>query len=206
MSTTPTPGPGHEPGPRLHSPEAVRADTRKAIYLVLGIAVSLVAVLIVAGLLIAGYVFRRVGIHSSGNHVEISTPVGSMFVNGDEGRTGLPVYPGAVASSGHNGANIEFTEGKDGKRAGLAVAHLQTPDSLETVQAWYRAKLPASFQQSPGAIGSRSQPSVEITTDGGEPDVSFAEKDERGARVVALKRNGSGTEIELVKAGEREPQ
>jgi hypothetical protein len=203
MTSTPTPGAPGGQGLPLRSPEAVRQDTRRAISVVLAVAASLVALVIVAGLLVAGYVFHHVGIHSSGKNVEISTPAGSVSVGGGIADTGLPIYTGATSRADNQSATVEF-QGKDGKHAGLAVSHVHTPDSIEKVEAWYREKLPSSFEEKTGTGGATGHHYA--GADVGSAEFTFENEHGQGTDVVALKRAGSGTDIDLVKAGEQEPQ
>jgi hypothetical protein len=203
MSSTTTPGAVGGPGLPLRSPEAVRQDTRKAIYVVLAVAASLVAVMIVAGLFVAAFVFHHVGIHSSGKNVEISTPAGSVSVSGGIADTGLPVYPGATARADNQSAKVEFRD-EDGKHAGLAVSHVYTPNSIEKVEAWYREKLPPGFEEKSGGDETGGHHHKGMDVAGAE--FTFEIEHGNGADVVALKRAGSGTDIDLVKTSEQEPQ
>lgn len=190
MSTTPTPPlpPPEKPNP--------------AVWWVLGILGAGIVVLVLAGVIVTAFVARQFRIRSSGNRVEIQTPAGELRVNkAGTHDTGLPVYPGAVASES-SGGNVVFST-TDDKRVGIFAEHFQSSDSLEKVQAWYRNRLGPEFHQEGP---DQKEASHKDRVDMGEHDLAFVDDTGDGARIVALKRISGGTEIDLVRVGKQEVQ
>ncbi len=190
MSTTPVPTPPKK---------------RNAVWWILGV-LGLVVVLVgIGGLLLATYVVKNIHIQEarSGKKVEISTPAGQIRVSEGPGKdtTGLPVYPGA--SPIESAARVEVNVPGE-KQVGVALAKYQTPDSLEKVEQWYRAHLSADFkrEQHGTLVGSARLKGFHIE----EYKVGYVSEQGDLARVVALKRARTGSEIALVRAGERETQ
>jgi hypothetical protein len=157
---------------------------------------------VLAILMVGAYFARRVHIHKTADEVEIQTPAGALRVNKGGHETGLPVYPGAVTSSAQNG-NFEFN-GADQNKVGLAVEHYRSPDPLEKVQEWYRNRLGSGFHEEHGRADDPDDSGIHIDING-RHHVAFVQNLNEGARTVALKRDGDGTQIDLVWAGKRQP-
>lgn len=199
MSTTPIPTPPKKANP------------------VWWILAALIVLVGIGGLLVATHVARDVFSQvwssvvksilvketRSGKKVEISTPVGDIRVSQGPGKdtTGLPVYPGALPAE--SAAKVEVSVPGE-KQVGVAVAKYQTSDSLEKVEQWYRAHLSADFklEQHGRLVGSARLKGFHTE----EYEVGYVSEQGDLARVVALKRVGTGSEIALVRAGERETQ
>jgi hypothetical protein len=197
MSTTPNP-----PAPPARN---------NTLWWILGIAIAGCAVLVLAGFILTAFVARQVHIREAGKKVEIETPVGSVRVSTGEGReTGLPVYPGSIVAEGR-GANVEFSDPEqhpnqyDAQRLGVAAEHYRSTDPLEKVEGWYRERLGSEFRLEQSEDGKRFPHEDAILP--GHHDVAFVnDRGDSGVRVVALKRAGDGTEIDLVRVGKQEVQ
>jgi hypothetical protein len=123
---------------------------------------------------------------SGAKQVSIKTPVGSLEVaqDVDEARLGLPIYPGATRVKEGDSASVSLSFGKEaGLR--LIVAKFETADDFEKVRDFYMTRL-------------------------GDNVTKFTDKDQEGKtvfeikrsgqeRIVALRREGPGTRIELVR-------
>ena len=121
--------------------------------------------------------------------VSIKTPVGSMEVNKgvDEASLGLPIYPGATPLKEKGSATVNF-DIMDEARVQVLAGKFETSDSVDKVRAFYHDRL-------------------------GDQVTKYKERDEEGKtvfeikhdkldQVVALKRNGGKTVIELVRVSE----
>jgi hypothetical protein len=121
--------------------------------------------------------------------VSIKTPLGSLEVHQDvnEASLGLPIYPGAARLQGHDSATVNIDIADETKVRVLA-GKFETSDSVDKVIAFYHDRL-----------------SDQVT--------KFKEKDEEGKtvfeikhdkqdKIVALKRNGDKTIIDLVRVSE----
>jgi hypothetical protein len=121
--------------------------------------------------------------------VSIKTPLGSLEVNQgvNEASLGLPIYPGATPIKEHDSGTVNLDVADEAKIRLLA-AKFETPDSVDKVTAFYHDRL-------------------------GDQVTKFKEKDEEGKtvfelkhdkqdKVVALKRSGDKTIIELVRVSE----
>jgi len=108
--------------------------------------------------------------------IAIKTPVGSLDVGGevDEGRLGLPVYPGATRMK-KEGAKVDIDlPGEESVRVLAAV--FETPDELEKVKEFYKERL-----------GS------EVT--------KFTERNHEGKTVFEIKRHGQERIVALHQVG-----
>ncbi len=189
MSTTPNP-----PAPPAR---------KNALWWILGIAIAGCAALVLAGFVLTAFIARQVHVREAGKKVEIETPVGSVRVSTGGGReTGLPVYPGSVMSESR-GANVEFSE--PDQHLGVAAEHYRSTDPLEKVEGWYRERLGSEFRLEQSEDGKRFPHGGAILP--GHRDVAFVnDRGDSGVRVVALKRAGDATEIDLVRVGKQEAQ
>ncbi len=190
MSATPVP------------PQAPRQNNT-AIWWILGIVAGGFALLVIMGLMIAAFVIHKVHVSQSADRVEIETPVGAIKMNQDEAHsTGLPVYPGATAQKSQ-GANFEISS--NDTRAGLAIEKYHSTNSRDDVKTWYAKHLGSSYRlEAPNTNGDNKIDGVQ--TDLSPGDVAFVDDHKDGARVVALKAAGDGTDIVLIRVGKREPQ
>jgi len=125
--------------------------------------------------------------------VSINTPVGSIDVRHEvnENNLGLPIYPGATQVKDEDSATVDLGFGGE---AGVHIlaAKFETSDSLESVKAFYKARLGSEISK---------------TTDHGSGGkTTFEIKNEDRERVVALESAGGKTQIKLVRIsfGEKE--
>jgi hypothetical protein len=120
--------------------------------------------------------------------VSIKTPIGSLEVKPevDEARLGLPIYPGATRVKGEDAATVNIDiAGEQNVR--VAAAKFETPDPLEQVRDFYRARL-----------GNQVTRIIEKSSEG-----NFVFEIKRGdqKKLVALKEMGGKTRIALVHVG-----
>ncbi len=187
------------------SPVPTPPKKSNALWWIVGVLGALVVLAGIGGLLVATYVVKSIRVQEthSGKKVEISTPVGDIRVSEGPGKdtTGLPVYPGA--SPTESAAKVEVNVPYE-KQVGVAVAKYQTSDPLEKVEQWYREHLSADFklEQHGKLVGSARLKGFHAD----RYDLAYVSEQGDLARVVALKRAGTGSEIALVRAGERETQ
>jgi hypothetical protein len=183
MSTTPQP-----PRPPVPPQPPGKSSHFLSIALLL---LALIVVLGIAGVMVGVHVLTH-AVHVNVDQtnggkktVSIETPVGSLEVNHgvSEASLGLPIYPGAAAVKDNDSANVNLDIADDAK-VRINAGKFETPDSLDKVVAFYQ-----------GRIGN------DVT--------KFKVKDEEGKtvfeikhgnqdKVVALKRDGEKTVIELV--------
>lgn len=128
--------------------------------------------------------------------VAITTPVGNFKIHKEadaltEGRLHLPIYPGAQRLGGDDSVSLslEFA-GQNEMR--LAVGKFQTPDDISKVEDFYQER-----------IGKEVTKLVRRDSQG---KIVFEIKNTGDERIVALKENGDGTRIEMVRVihGEKE--
>ena len=121
--------------------------------------------------------------------VSIKTPVGSMQVNKgvDEASLGLPIYPGAIPLKEKGSATVNFDILDEAKFQVLA-GKFETSDSLDKVRAFYHDRLGDQVTK----YKDRDE----------EGKTVFEIKHDKQERVVALKRHGDKTVIELVRVSE----
>lgn len=183
-------------------PTAEAQRRTNAIWWILGIVAAGIIVMFLCGLMVAGLFIRHLKIHSSGNKVAIETPVASISVNGDSPHaTGLEIYPGAEPSSNNKNASIDLSA-KDSS-VGIATEEYQTKDPIDFVQAWYKKHLGPDFRLETGDEKlAHGKGSLSLN----DSDVAFVDDRHNGARVVALKKISSGTQITLVRVGKKETQ
>jgi hypothetical protein len=121
--------------------------------------------------------------------VSIQTPIGSLAVHQDvnEASLGLPIYPGATHVRDKDSASVSIGIADEAK-VRILVGKFETPDSYDKVRTFYYDRL-------------------------GDQVTKYRERDEAGRtvfeikhdkqdKVVALKRKGDITEIELVRVSE----
>lgn len=187
------------------SPVPTPPKKSNALWWIVGVLGALVVLAGIGGLLVATYVVKSIRVQEthSGKKVEINTPVGDIRVSEGPGKdtTGLPVYPGAspIESAAKVEVNVPYE-----KQVGVAVAKYQTSDPLEKVEQWYREHLSADFKLEQHGKLAGSAHFKGFHAD--RYDLAYVSEQGDLARVVALKRAGTGSEIALVRAGERETQ
>jgi hypothetical protein len=196
MSTVPVP-----------PPQPARSNALWWILGILGILGACFVILVLGSVLIGLFLARQVHVHQAGNKVEIQTPMGAINVNKDQHTAGLPVYPGAT--SGHDDTgNVEINAMNHS--VGLAIEKYTTPDSYEKVQEWYRKRLGPDFSYSLKDEHPPAEPNNRRNSPGSmnfnDADGAFVSQSNDGAKVVALKRIGEGTQIELLRVGRKELQ
>ena len=153
------------------------------------------------GLMFAGLVIRNSHLSDQGKNVDIQTPVGELKVNQNPSRSsGLPLYPGASASTEDGHTNVEVSSGQAG--VGVAVENYSTADSLDKVTAWYSQKLGPSFTRENKGKDIQVH-GMTVTTDA---DMTFSEDHGDSTRSVVLTQKDGKVEITLVRAGKREAQ
>lgn len=171
----------------------MRGKRRQAGGIVAGIAI---AILVLMGLLIAGAVLvvHNIRVEESVSQgrktVRVETPVGSMRLREqtrlDPKQLGLPVYPGATATSKPGKAvNLEFDFGGSEKHFDVAATEYSTTDPPEKVIEFYRKDLPQWTLR---------------TSHDGSVEIKYSEKGCQ--RIIAIKDEGGRTRITLVEAGE----
>jgi hypothetical protein len=190
------------PPPPAFQPSTVAQRRTNAIWWILGIVSAGIIVMFLCGLMVAGLFIRHLKIHSSGNKVAIETPVASLSVNGDNPHaTGLQIYPGAVSSPNNKNASIDLSA--NDSSVGIATEEYQTKDPMDFVQAWYKKHLGSDFRfETNDEILAHVKGSVSLN----DSDVAFVDDRHNGARIVALKKISSGTQITLVRVGKKETQ
>jgi hypothetical protein len=125
--------------------------------------------------------------------VSIQTPLGSLEVHRDvnEASLGLPIYPGASRLNDDHSATVNLDIADEAKIRILA-GKFETPDDVEKVRDFYRQRL--------GDQVTRFKERDE------EGKTVFEIKHDKQTRVVALKRTGDKTVIELVRVSEGPPE
>src|ERR1700733_534454 len=173
-----------------------------ALWWILGIVAAGIIFMVFCSLMVAGLFIRHLKIKGSGDKVAIETPVGSISVNGGSPHTtGLEIYPGAVPSSGNKNTSINLDANDTG--VGIATEQYETKDPIEFVQAWYKKHLGPDFHLETGKDKlAHGKGSLSLN----DSEVAFVDDRHNGARVVALKKISSGTQITLVRVGKKETQ
>jgi len=184
MTTSPAP-PRPPMPPRSSSPVIVIA------LLVLALIVTAAGLAVWVGL---HFVSRAVRVETAqgGNGqkaVSVKTPLGSLEINQEvnEASLGLPIYPGATRMKDQDSANVNIRI-SDEARLRVLAAKFVTPDSCEKVRAFYRERL-----------GNQITKYRERDDEG---KTVFEIKHDKHQRVVAFKRDGDMTEIDLVRVTE----
>jgi hypothetical protein len=186
MSTTPQP-----PRPPL-PPPAPRSGSH-----VVAIALMVLALIILVSVVALWTGFRilsrsvHVQVNDGGGEkkeVSIKTPFGGIEVNKDktvsEASLGLPIYPGAVQSKNNNSARVNLGFfGKENLR--VVAANFDSTDPIEKVADFYHKRLGTEV--------------TKFTQKNNEGKTVFEIKKSDSERNVALKDNGEGTGIELVR-------
>jgi|GEM_PF-674693 len=199
MSATPSP----PPVPRQNVPASAPAQNNAAMWWILGIVAGGIAILFIGGLMVVAFVVHKVHINQSADRVEIETPVGAIKVNSDQAHsTGLPVYPGATPQKSE-GANFEISS--NDTRAGLAIEKYHSTDTRDVVKNWYAKHLGSSYRiETPDTNRDNKIGGVQTNLSPG--DFAFVDDHGSGARVIAIKAAGDGTDIVLIRVGKKEPQ
>jgi hypothetical protein len=136
--------------------------------------------------------------------VSIKTPFGGIEVNKgvNEASLGLPIYPGAKTISDHGDASVNMQFGDNLAR--LVVAKFETSDGFDKVKDFYQQRLTSKE----GKFTPRNGDFDAGHWD--KEDGNFIRKDKEGKtvfeikrsdseKIVALKDNGDGTHIDLVR-------
>jgi hypothetical protein len=202
MGTTPQP-----PRPPVAPPPPRSGSHVVAIALLVLAFIVLVSVM---GIWVGFRILSR-GVHVNVNdrggdqkEVSIKTPFGGIEVNKEisEASLGLPIYPGATRSSNHDDATVNMSFGDNMAR--LVVAKFHTSDSFDKVKAFYEDRLTAEegkFKLNHTTFDSANW---------GKEEGNFIRKDREGKtvfeikrnnseKVVALKEDGDGTHIDLIR-------
>lgn len=151
------------------------------------------------------------------DNVDISTPFGSMHVNGnaatDTAAIGITAYPGAVPVSDDNGkdsgsANINMSFGDF--HLGVKATSFQTADKQEKVLAFYRKDLAKYGDviecKDNTAIGKPTSTSQGLTCDtkehnhisNGDTDLELRAGSEQHQHIVGVEARNGGTKISLI--------
>jgi hypothetical protein len=130
---------------------------------------------------------------SSHKEVSINTPVGSIEVHHevDEDSLGLPIYPGAIRVKDKDSATVDLGFGGE-VGVHVQVVKYETPDSLESVKAFYKEHLGSEVSK------------ISVHGLGGKTTIEIKTGDQE--KVVELEGAGNKTRIKLVRVsfGEHE--
>ncbi|MHB8653142.1 MAG: hypothetical protein ACYDA9_04600 [Terriglobia bacterium] len=138
--------------------------------------------------------------------VSIKTPFGGIEVNKNktvsEASLDLPFYPGATSVTDHDDASVNMQFGSHALR--IVVAKFQTTDALDKVKDFYQDRLtrevgkfePKDIEFDPGHWDNEEGNFMGKDKEG---KTVFEIKKHDHVRVVALKENGDGTRIDLVR-------
>ena len=123
---------------------------------ILGILLVAVLVFGLGGMMIAGFFMRDiVEVRQAAGQVEIQAPGVSVKVDkSTPPDTGLPVYPGSTVAE--TGGSAEIGSPAD-ESVHIVAARYRTPDSLETVDDWYRQKLGPEFRREGAGVMIRKK-------------------------------------------------
>jgi hypothetical protein len=200
MSATPVPPPAPRPNNVV---QGSPAQNNAAMWWILGIVAGGIACLVIGALILVAFVVHKVHINQSADRVEIETPVGAIKMNQDEAHsTGLPVYPGATPQKSQ-GANFEISS--NDTRAGLAIEKYHSADARDDVKTWYAKHLGSSYRMET-SDANRGSKIDGLQANLSPGDIAFVDDHGNGARVVAIKAAGDGTDIVLIRVGKKEPQ
>jgi len=204
MATTPQPPRPPVPPPAPQSGSHVVAIALMVLALI--ILVSVVA-LWTGFRIISRSVHLQVNDAGGGRkEVSIKTLFGGIEVNKDktvsEASLDLPFYPGATSISNHDDASVNMRFGNQALR--IVVAKFQTTDPLDKVKDFYQERLtrevgkfePKDIEFDPGRWDNEEGNFIGKDKEG---KTVFEIKKHDHERVVALKDNGDGTRIELVR-------
>ena len=184
MSTSPQPP--RPPAPP--QPPQSGSNIVAIVLLVLALIVLVSGIAVWTGLKFLSQNFHLQVEERGGNHKEVSinTPVGSIEVHHEvnEDSLDLPIYPGATRVKDKDAATVNLAFGSELGMQVLA-AKFETPDSLETVKAFYKEHLGSRVTKF-SERGSSGKTTFEIKTDDQE-------------KVVVLEGAGSKTQIKLVR-------
>ena len=204
MSTAPQP-----PRPPL-PPPAPRSGSH-----VVAIALMVLALIILVSVVALWTGFRILSrtVHMQVNdagggkkEVSIKTPFGGIEVNKDqtasEASLDLPFYPGATPAPNHEDASVNMRFGNNALR--IVVAKFQTTDTFNKVKDFYQERLtrqvgkfePKDIEFDPSHWDNEEGNFIGKNKEG---KTVFEIKKHDHMRVVALKDNGDGTDIELVR-------
>jgi hypothetical protein len=152
--------------------------------------------IVVLGVMGVGYLVRSVKVATvhrpGGDDVSIQTPGGQINIRAhehlDPAALGVPIYPGAKRSKDGGGATFEWTsrDGKNDKSMAVAGGEYITPDSPETVRAWYHDHLPNWV----------------VVTDRHDDNARFELNDGGYKRIIAIREHSDGTHIGVATVGE----
>jgi len=191
--------PASTPQPSAPAPER----SSSLIWWIVGIVLAAVLILGLGTALIAFYFARQVEVIRSGaDSVEVRTPAGTLRAGTGRQETGLPEYPGVRSTETPGTVELAGTDEHDGFI--VTVAKFRTPDSLPTVDEWYRERLPASFERE--AAGVMVRKGRLFGTEIRSSDIAYIEEKEGSAAFVVLRRYTTETEIVLARIGKQEVQ
>jgi hypothetical protein len=170
---------------------------------ILGVLLGGVALLTLGGVFLATYFARQmdVKVSSSGESVEVSTPVGSIRASKDASADpGLPLYPGAKITEG--AGSVEVATDEEGVE--IIAARYRTIDPMPKVDEWYRGQLGPDFKREGPGVYQRKKEILGIRVS--SEDVAFISETDDVIRVVALQRKFNGVDIGLVRIAKKEAQ
>jgi len=173
------------------------------IWWIVGIVLAAVLILGLGTALIAFYFARQVEVIRTGAEgVEVRTPAGTLRAGTGKQETGLPEYPGAHSTEMPGTVELAGTDDHDGFI--VTVAKFRTPDSLPTVDEWYRERLPSSFVREAAGVMVRKRRifGAEIRSS----DIAYIEERDDNISFVVLRRYTTETEITLARIGKQEVQ
>ena len=153
--------------------------------------------LLVGGaLFLAQRVIKTMSIKRPAGEATLQTPLGELRVEQPSAHgPGLPVYPQAALVMPGDNVPSEFPADR---RYEIRTAKYHSPDSRETVDAWYRARLGPEFErQGPGEKHVSAVEQYKLGSD----DVAFVLALDDETRIVTLADENNGTGITLVRIG-----
>lgn len=180
MSTIPHP-------PRPPAPAKPSSNIVAIVLLLLALVVVVSGIVVWGGL---RYLARGVQVHvneaKNGKQVSVQTPIGSFEVKKDvnEAQLGLPIYPGATRLKDEDSATINMDFGGE-HGVHVVVAKFETTDDLDKVRSFYQDRVGGEV--------------TKFTEKDSEGKTVFEIKRKDQERIIALKRTGSGTRIEIVR-------
>lgn len=153
--------------------------------------------LVVGGaLFLAQRVLKTMSVKRPPGETTMQTPLGDLRVEQPSAHgPGLPVYPQAALVMPGDNAPSEFPADR---RYEISIAKYHSPDSRETLDAWYRSRLGPEFErQDPGEKHVSTDAQYKLSSD----DVAFVLALEDETRIVTLADENNGTGITLVRIG-----
>jgi hypothetical protein len=149
----------------------------------------------------------HVSVNDSGGankEVSIKTPFGGIEVNKDVSAAslGIPMYPGATRRSGHDDASVNMNFGDNMLR--LTVAKFHSSDSFDRVKSFYEDRLTAeagkfTLNNTTFDSNNRDKEEGNFIRKDREGKTVYEIKRHDSEKVVAIKDEGDGTSIDLVR-------